>query len=298
MRADSPVIGERAGMALPAALALLTLLGLMIVGAVASTWLSQRTTRLRQNDPLLTATADFAAATVIAASDSFGLAGLPYGVPRTFTIPTPPPARATATVVVTRLAGPLLWITAGAALTDLERGQRRIALIARFPSPGPVPSAALVTPGQVTLGAGVALSADSSGDPDCRAAALVAHPTDSASYYLTAPQLALLDPSTAVYHVRGDTTIADGSFSGILIVDGNVLITGAFDMNGLLVARGRVDVTGALAMNGALMAFAPGPSAIHVAGGFVRYSTCPIGHIFRTLGAPRPVRHRSWLELF
>jgi hypothetical protein len=100
-----------------------------------------------------------------------------------------------------------------------------------------------------------------------------------------------------VHHVRGDTVIVDGSFSGVLIVDGTATITGAFIMDGLLVARGRVDVTGSIEVQGALMAFASGPSAIHVAGGFVRYSPCPIGHVFRSLHPPRSLRHRSWLEL-
>jgi hypothetical protein len=282
--------------ALPAALALLTLLGLMTAGAVAAVSLSQRTTRLRQDDELLSTTADLAAATVIAFPDSFGLADLPFGVPRTFAIPTPQPRRVTATVSVTRLEE-ILWITASANLIGFEHGQRRVALIARFPSPGRVPPAALVTPGEVSLAQGVVVTADGAGDPDCRDTMLVAHPSDSASYYLNAQQHALLDSSPLVHHVRTDTTIADGSFSGILIVDGSVSITGTFIMDGLLAARGRVDVTGSIEVHGALMAFASGPSAIHVAGGFVRYSPCPIGHVFRTLRPPRSLRHRTWLEL-
>lgn len=298
MRASSRLRGARPGIALPAALALLTLLGLLTVGAVVTTALTQRAARLRQNDDLLSATADFAATTVIASPDSFGLAALPFGLTRTFTVQSPQPDRIAVGVTVTRLPAQVLWITASATLTGPESGQRRSAMIALFPSPGPTPPAALVTPGQVALGDSVVVAVDSGGDPDCRDATQVAHPTDTASYYLTASQLALLDSSPVVHHVRGDTTIAGGSFSGLLIVDGNAFVTGDFFINGLLIARGRIDVAGSIAANGALMAFASGSSAIHITAGFVRYAPCPIGQVFRTLRPPRPVRRRNWLELF
>src|SRR5581483_139349 len=109
----------------------------------------------------------------------------------------------------TRLPGQLLWLTADADLLGADAGHRRVGLLARFRVAGPLPAAGVVARGTFDLGDEVQIVADTTGDADCRprAGPLTAQVLDSASYYLAARQLALLDSFPAIAHVRGDTTI-------------------------------------------------------------------------------------------
>jgi hypothetical protein len=291
---------SRRGLALFAALALIVLLALLSAGAFAAIELSQRTTRLTQNDELLSTSADFAATTALTSARELGLADLPFGVTRTLALPAPAAERVTAAVAATRLRSEVVWIVADASLVGSETGHRRVALIARFGTPGPAPPAPIVARGQVVLGDSVQVSIESGGDADCRVAGapLVAHPLDTAAYYLTPRQLSLLDSMPSVRHVRGDTTITSGSFEGVLIVDGSLTITGSFSVVGLVVARGTVTVTGTISVTGALAAFGSGASAIQVLGGTIRYNPCATARALRHAAGLRPVRSRGWSELF
>jgi hypothetical protein len=295
----------RSGLALFAALSLLVLLGILTAGAFAATTLAQRAARLGQSDEALAAAADYAATTILGATDSLGLAGLPLGVTRSFDVPPPQADLVTTTVEVTRLPHQLLWLVAEARQTT-SGGRRRVGMLARFHVVGPTPAAGLVARGDIGTADSVVVTVDSTGPPDCRPATaalavLTAHPGDSTSYFLEPWQLAALDSAPLVRHVRGDTTITGGVFSGIMIVDGDATIAGAFTLVGLLAARGRVRVSGSIDAHGALMAFgsgAGGAEAIQVAAGNVRYDPCAIEQVFRLAFAPRPVRRRSWSELF
>lgn len=290
----------RRGMALFAALSLLTLLGLLTVGAFATTMLSQRAERMHQTNELLDAMADYAAVTILSQAAQYDLADLPLGVATTFTVSVPQGDRVRAAVSVTRLPSGVVWLSGDASLVGTEQGHRRIGVLARFRGVGATPPAALVARGTVVLGDSVRISADSSGDVDCRvhgSVAATAQRTDSASFFLTGRQLAALDSSPAVRHVRGDTTIAGGTFTGILIVDGNATITGPFSLDGLLIARGSVSSSGGLTLRGAAMAYSADSAALKLANAQVEYSPCAIARAFRTALPPKPVRQRSWFDL-
>jgi hypothetical protein len=313
---------RRAGIALLAALALLTLIALLIVGTVATTSLAQRSARLAQADAVLTSAADFALNSVMSDPATYRLADLPFGVPRTFFIAPPGSHGVSASVSATRLPSNVLWLVAQSTLAGLDQGQRRLNLVARFPSAGPLPSAAIMSRGGVSIGPDVTFLPDTSTEPGCNALPSVdvvlapgasltggsarfatqQSANDSASYFLSARQLALLGGMPGVVHVRGDTAIAGGSFTGILIVDGALTITGPLTASGLLVAGGAVHATaGGFALTGALLSFAQpadGTPAIQLSGATIRYSACLLGHHFRFALAPRPVAGRSWAELF
>jgi hypothetical protein len=125
---------------------------------------------------------------------------------------------------------------------------------------------------------------------------------DSASYFLTASQQTALREGGQLVHVGGDTTIAGGTFDGILIVEGALTITGPFAATGLIVARGPVSaVTGSVSLTGAVMSDAPQESlapAIKFSGVTIRYSLCAVDRALRRSLVPRLVAHRSWAELF
>jgi hypothetical protein len=103
-------------------------------------------------------------------------------------------------------------------------------------------------------------------------------------------------------HVRGDTTIAGGSFSGILFVDGSITVAGPFTVAGLVVARGSISaITGGFSLSGAMMAFGNptrAGTAIELAHAMIRYAPCVVLNSVRRNDRPRPVIRRNWAELF
>lgn len=307
-------------MAFIAALGLVALLGVLIAGALASSIAARRATWLSQSDAALAASADYALGATLATWQESLLADLPLGVPRAFESTVAQSAAVHATVVATRLPDDLLWLVADARTGGVDRGRRRFGLIARFGVPGPPPPAAIVSRGNVTLGDVVA-SIDTSGDADCAArgdgadvvvapgatwtvadsvrAATDPRALDSATYYLASRQRAWLDSAVAVRHVIGDTTIAGGSYQGILLVDGALRITGPFTVTGFVIARGSIEAGDSVFVTGAIASFATAPqTAISLSSGAIRYAPCVIARMLRRASPPRPVRARSWSEIF
>jgi hypothetical protein len=313
----------RNGIALVAALGLMTLLGLMAAGAFAASFLGERSSRLAQSDAVLGAAADYAITTVLGDPRGNRLADLPFGQPRSFDVAVPDAASVRATVVVTRLAAGVLWLVVDAAVGGVDQGHRRINVVARFPSPGALPPAGIVARGNVVARDGVSFGVDSTGDPDCAVASMldVITPSgatvnvgdstrvgalgvagDSATYYMKPRQIAMLDSAASVVHVRGDTTIAGGTFSGILLVDGSITVTGPFAVTGLLIARGAMSaIAGGLSVSGAIMAYGDSPpdgAVLEIAHATIRFAPCTIANALKHAVAPRPVPQRSWSEVF
>jgi hypothetical protein len=311
----------RRGIALVAALGVMTLLGLMVAGAFAASLLSERSTRLTFSDASLSASADYAITTVLADPAGYGLADLPFGQARSFDVVVP--GDASATVSVTRLPTSVLWLVADASIAGIDQGHRRVNMVARFPTLAALPSAPLVARGNVIARDSVSFSTDTTGDPDCAAAnafdvitspgatATVgdsarvgarASAADSTTYYMSSQQLALLDSAGPVVHVRGDTTITGGTFTGILVADGSITVAGASSFMGLVIARGAITATaGGFSLTGAMMAYGNptnGTTAIDLAGATIRYAPCVVANAMRRASRPKPVRQRSWAELF
>lgn len=314
---------QRQGIALFAALALMTLVALLVVGAQVTSSLAQQGLRFADAGELLTSAADYGLNTMLADPAEYGLADLPLGQAHTWVVPFPAGRPVRLDVAATRLRGGVLWLVANASIPGLDSAQRRFNLVARFPAVGTVPPAAVMSRGEVSIGRNVTVSIDVASEADCASppvADVVVAPgvairgaenvrvaeqalaADSGSYYLTGGQAAALDRATNVRHVRGDTVIGGGSFDGILIVDGALTITGPFTASGVVVARGRIDAhAGGLVVVGTLMSFAPtaaGTSAIDLASATVRYSGCAVARALRMAAPLTPVHQRSWAELF
>jgi len=223
----------RNGVALFAALSLTMVVGLLVTGAVATTRVMQRGWHVERTDAELTMDADAALSAVLAKQHNLGLDDIALGAPLTLAVRLLN-APGSATVSVTRLPGGVLWMVA-----DVSRsagGHRRANLVARFPSIL-YGHAAVMARGDVELASDVSITSDSASDPECEDAhgavvdvvsgAKVASPdssiavssgeaSDSATYLLTAFQLAALQRTGRFDHVRGDTTIAGGAFDGLL----------------------------------------------------------------------------------
>lgn len=306
-------------MAFAAALGLLVLLGILIAGALASSTAARRAAWLSQSDATLSAAADYALGAVLAGWQESLLAELPLGAPRSIESTVAESVPVHATVVATRLPDDLLWLVADARTGGLDAGRRRFGLVARFSVPGPPPPAGVLARGNVSL-SNVRLSVDTSGEADCaatrRGADVLVGPgstwtadsarvepdaraIDSSTYYLASRQRAWLDSAIAVRHVAGDTTIAGGSYQGILLVDGALRITRSFTATGLVVARGPIEADDSVFVTGAMLSFANTPStAISLSGGAIRYAPCIVARELRRASPPRPVRARSWSEIF
>jgi hypothetical protein len=313
---------RRSGIALVAALALMAVIALLVAGAAAATNLTQRMSRLARTDGSLTSAADLALTTVLADWRQLALADLPLGTPTALDIPIPGAADVHAVVVVTRLPLGILWMVADVSV-DADHGHRRVNLVAAFPSLGRRVAAAVTSRGDIQLNTGVTFAADSDSDPECATAdgrpiavapgaavigidsssvAISTDALDSATYFLTERQLTALRDGGHLIRVFGDTTIAGGTFDGILIVDGALTISGPYAATGVIVARGPIDATsGGFSLTGALMSYAPtnsGAPTIKFSGVTIRYSLCAVDRALRRTLVPRPVVQRSWAEVF
>ena len=228
-----------------------------------------------------------------------------------------------ATVAVTRLPRGVVWLVADAQGLGRDAGRRRVNVAARWPTLVPLPRAPLQARGSVRLRAGMVWVADTTVDAECASlgianvitaagatvtssdsarVAIDPAASDSASYLQLAWQRLVLDSAVGVVQVHGDTTIAGGTFDGVMVVDGALTIAGPFAATGLIVARGPVVTTGAgFALTGAMRSFAKPPAgdyALDLGGASIRFSPCAVSRAIRRSVMLRTVRERSWSEFF
>ena len=127
-------MSSRRGMALVAALALMTMLGLLVVGAVAATSMAQRVEHLATAAPHYAADADYALTSVLDAP-AVALSDLPFGQTTTW-------VNGTATIAATRIGGGVVWLVAEARSLAQDETVRRANLLVRFGTAGIPPAAA------------------------------------------------------------------------------------------------------------------------------------------------------------
>jgi hypothetical protein len=103
-----------------------------------------------------------------------------------------------------------------------------------------------------------------------------------------------------IVHITGNATIGAGQGQGILLVDGNLTLSGAFNFFGVIIVRG-----GAITSNGAnvnvygglLMQSMNFSSAAFNGNVNVNYSKCALTRAKDGTGIPALLRSRSWTEL-
>jgi hypothetical protein len=104
-----------------------------------------------------------------------------------------------------------------------------------------------------------------------------------------------------IVHVTGDLTLTAGQGQGILLVDGNLWISGGYRYFGLVMVRGTFDAGGVGAGStvwGGVAAARIAAEARPLTGIGVMYSKCMISHALRTSGTLVPLRSRAWKQLF
>ncbi|HTR21859.1 MAG TPA: hypothetical protein VMH88_13490 [Gemmatimonadales bacterium] len=104
-----------------------------------------------------------------------------------------------------------------------------------------------------------------------------------------------------IIHITGDALLLGGDGQGILLVDGDLDVSGSFHFGGLVLVRGKLlphPAGGQLQVTGGLVAGGVGPIGGSVTGLTVIYSKCFIQKALRTSGTLSPLPSRSWKRLF
>jgi hypothetical protein len=275
------------------------MLGLLMAGAIAVAANGQHAARLSMTDGVLIGAADYAAGELLADPHRFGLSDLPLGRAASFAMTVPGVANIQSSATVTRLPAAVYWVVGRAAMPGTDSARRTVNVVARTIWIGTPPAAPFVARGTTVLSPDVSVEVEPGGEPDCAAAAVPAtiETADSVALFET-PEAFSLQNAVGVRIVRRDTVITSGAFDGILMVEGDLTVDGAFDMRGLIVARGRVRSSIGLRLTGAVVSRAAGPAAIDLRGAAVRYSPCLVASIVRRLSSIEVVRGWGWTELF
>jgi hypothetical protein len=103
-----------------------------------------------------------------------------------------------------------------------------------------------------------------------------------------------------IIHITGNATINAGQGQGILLVDGNLTLSGAFNFDGIVIVRGGVVTSAGANVNvygGLLMQSMNFSSAAFNGNVNVNYSKCALTRAKDGTGIPALLRSRSWTEL-
>ena len=114
-----------------------------------------------------------------------------------------------------------------------------------------------------------------------------------------------LDPSGRcwnyfpIIYSPGDIDLQSGYGQGVLLVQGNLTISGPFQFFGVVIVQGTVNVTSGRVYGGLMTASAAG-SPVGIIGGNseVRYSHCAIDRSVTGASIADPLRERSWMQLY
>src|SRR5919109_1388115 len=106
-----------------------------------------------------------------------------------------------------------------------------------------------------------------------------------------------------VIHIKGNASITGGGGGrgqGILLVDGNLAISGNFEFHGLVIVRGRVSFTGTgTKVFGAVLAANTGGSANLISGNVqLQFSRCALTTLLARRAYPKPTKERAWADMF
>src|SRR5579862_7735678 len=150
---------RRTGVALLAALTLLSLLSLLTAGVFAAAVAARREGSTAKADALVMSDAEYAMASVQSEWSTSDLAQLAVGQTE-LQIMDGPSGAAVDTISVTRLPLDLYWLVAESVASNPERAQRRLNVILRLPVLRPMPAAALTSAGNVDIGPSVSFDQD------------------------------------------------------------------------------------------------------------------------------------------
>ncbi len=104
-----------------------------------------------------------------------------------------------------------------------------------------------------------------------------------------------------VIHVAGDLQVSGTGYGqGILLIDGDLLVTGEFDFYGVAVVQGEADFRGTTNITGGLMVHAgmrAGDETYLRGGTNIQYSSCSTARALSHAVAAQPLAGRHWFEV-
>lgn len=98
--------------------------------------------------------------------------------------------------------------------------------------------------------------------------------------------------------VDGDLTLTGGVGQGILLVNGDLRVTGPFTFHGMMIVKGGVDITAPTDVRGILAAAELRSGAWSVSQLKVHYSKCIISKSLDSSARLSPLSARAWIQLF
>jgi hypothetical protein len=104
-----------------------------------------------------------------------------------------------------------------------------------------------------------------------------------------------------IIHLTGNATLSGGQGQGILLADGNLVLSGSFTFYGLVIARGAFSTVpgGSSKIYGSVMAQSINLATTAFNGDVViNYSNCALSQALQYTGVAALNRSRSWLQLF
>ncbi|HXM39553.1 MAG TPA: hypothetical protein VN908_12940 [Gemmatimonadales bacterium] len=104
-----------------------------------------------------------------------------------------------------------------------------------------------------------------------------------------------------IIHITGNATLSGGQGQGILLADGNLVLSGSFTFYGLVLTRGSFSTVpgGSSKVYGSVMAQSINLATTAFNGDVViNYSNCALTQALQYTGVPALNRSRSWTQLF
>jgi hypothetical protein len=105
-----------------------------------------------------------------------------------------------------------------------------------------------------------------------------------------------------VHGTGAETEFAAGNRGqGVLLVDGDLKLTGGFEWVGLIIVRGKIHISGnGNKITGAILAEGANVSSSGAVSGDVdvQYSSCAIDKAIGGASLGRPLNQRSWLQVY
>jgi hypothetical protein len=107
-------------------------------------------------------------------------------------------------------------------------------------------------------------------------------------------------PYMPIIYVNGDIHISAGRGQGILLVNGDLELTGGFEFDGVVIARGRLRTTGTgNHVTGGVMASNVDLDEDALLGNAVlRYSSCAVQRVAATASPGAQLKSRGWLQVY
>jgi hypothetical protein len=104
-----------------------------------------------------------------------------------------------------------------------------------------------------------------------------------------------------VVWIKGDAHLSGGYGQGVLLIDGDLRLTGTFEFTGVVLVKGVTDIqANGAKITGTLMTIGGATENVSVMGGTptIQYSSCAIAQALLGAAVARPLAERSWVQLY